>query len=113
MTDWTIGALAAAVAARRVSPVEVTQECLARIGRLDPTVRAFITLDADGALREAKSLEQEAMAGRLRGPLHGVPMAWKDLCHVPGLPTSCGTRTPEYFLDGRECEAVCAPGMRT
>jgi aspartyl-tRNA(Asn)/glutamyl-tRNA(Gln) amidotransferase subunit A len=106
VTDWTIGALAAAVAARRVSPVEVTQECLARIGRLDPTVRAFITLDADGALREAKSLEQEAMAGRLRGPLHGVPMAWKDLCHVPGLPTSCGTRTPEYFLDGRECEAV-------
>ena len=106
MTDWTIGALAAAVAAGRVSPVEVTQECLARIGRLDPTLRAFITLDADGALREAKALEQEAMAGRLRGPLHGVPMAWKDLCHVPGLPTSCGTRTPEYFLDGRECESV-------
>jgi aspartyl-tRNA(Asn)/glutamyl-tRNA(Gln) amidotransferase subunit A len=106
VTDWTIGALAAAVAARRVSPVEVTQECLARIGRLDPTLRAFITLDAGGALREAKALEQEAMAGRLRGPLHGVPMAWKDLCHVPGLPTSCGTRTPEYFVDERECEAV-------
>ncbi|MBI3628927.1 MAG: amidase [Candidatus Rokubacteria bacterium] len=106
MTDWTIGALAAAVAARRVSPVEVTQECLARIGRLDPTLRGFITLDADGALREAKSLEEEAMAGRLRGPLHGVPMAWKDLCYVPGLPTSCGTRTPEYFVDERECEAV-------
>src|SRR5262249_59685821 len=45
-------------------------------------------------------------AGRLRGPLHGVPLAYKDLCHVPGLPTSCGTRTAEYFADRHGATAV-------
>ncbi len=106
MSDWTIVSLASALAARGVSPVEVTQDLLARVERLDPTLRAFITVDADGALAAAKAAEQELMAGRPRGPLHGVPMAWKDLCYVPGLPTCCGTKTPEYFIDERECEAV-------
>jgi aspartyl-tRNA(Asn)/glutamyl-tRNA(Gln) amidotransferase subunit A len=106
VTDWTIASLAAAFAARRVSPVEAAQECLRRIERLDPTLRAFITVDAEGALREAKAREAELGAGRRRGPLHGIPLAWKDLCHVPPLPTSCGTRTAEYFIDERECEAV-------
>ena len=106
MSDWTIASLATAIAARRISPVEITQECLARIERLDPKLRAFITVDADGALRAAKTLEHELGAGQPRGPLHGVPLAWKDLCYVPGLPTSCGTKTKEYFVDERECEAV-------
>ena len=48
------------------------------------------------------------MAGRLRGPLHGVPLAYKDLCHVPGLATSCGTRTAEYFVDRRGSTAVAS-----
>ena len=106
MSDWTIASLATAIAARRISPVEITQECLAQIERLDPKLRAFITVDADGALRAAKTLEHELGAGQPRGPLHGVPLAWKDLCYVPGLPTSCGTKTKEYFVDERECEAV-------
>src|SRR5882724_4138174 len=46
------------------------------------------------------------MAGRSRGPLHGVPLAHKDLCHMAGLPTSCGTRTREYFTSPLECTAV-------
>jgi aspartyl-tRNA(Asn)/glutamyl-tRNA(Gln) amidotransferase subunit A len=104
--DWTIATLAPAVAGRRVSPVEVVRDCLARIDRLDGRLRAFITVDAEGALGAAAALERELAAGRTRGPLAGVPMAWKDLCHVPGLPTSCGTKTPEYFADVRECEAV-------
>ena len=44
--------------------------------------------------------------GRWRGPLHGVPLAFKDLCHVRGLPTSCGTRTAEYFFAEEDCTAV-------
>ena len=86
--------------------MEVTRECLARIGRLDPTLRAFITLDAEGALAAAKALDAELAAGRPRGPLHGVPLAYKDLCHVRGLPTSCGTKTGEYFTSDVECTAV-------
>src|SRR5207244_6179737 len=104
--DWTIAALASAVRARRVSPVEIVRESLRRIDRQDAALRAFITVDAEGALAAAAALERELAAGRPGGPLAGVPMAWKDLCHVPGLPTSCGTKTREYFVDVRECEAV-------
>src|SRR5262249_1253351 len=45
-------------------------------------------------------------AGAWRGPLHGVPLAHKDLCSIPGLPTSCGTRTSDYFVGAPPCTAV-------
>jgi len=106
VTDWTIAALGSAIASRRVSPVEVARECLARIERLDPVLHAFITVDGDGALREARTLEDTRPSHAPRGILHGIPLAWKDLCHVPGLPTSCGTSIREYYIDDRECEAV-------
>jgi aspartyl-tRNA(Asn)/glutamyl-tRNA(Gln) amidotransferase subunit A len=51
-------------------------------------------------------LEREAAAGAWRGPLHGVPLAHKDLFLIPGLPTSCGTRTPDYFVGAPPCTAV-------
>jgi len=104
--DFTAVALAEAVRGKRVSPVELVRECLARIERRNPTLRAFITVDAEGALATARALEAEAAAGRFRGPLHGVPVAHKDLCVVPGLPTSCGTRTPDYFRSDVPCTAA-------
>jgi aspartyl-tRNA(Asn)/glutamyl-tRNA(Gln) amidotransferase subunit A len=104
--DDTITALAAAIAAGKLSPVELTERCLARIERLDGRLHAFIIVDADRARARARELEAEATAGRLRGPLHGIPLAYKDLCHVAGLPTSCGTLTAEYFSAPVECTAV-------
>lgn len=106
MTDGTIVALAAAIRAGEVSPVEVTQACLDRIERLDRTLRAFITVDPAGALAAARAREAEARAGRLRGPLHGVPLAYKDLYAIRGLPTSCGTATAEYFVAEHDATAV-------
>ena len=106
MTDFTLTALAAAIAQRRISAVEATTACLERIGRLDGRLRAFITLDSEGALARACSLDADLAAGRRWGPLHGVPLAYKDLCHVRGLPTSCGTKTAEYFTSEIECTAV-------
>ena len=106
MTDWTVQSLGRAIAARKVSPVEATRACLDRIERFDGRIHAFITLDAEGALAAARALEAELAAGRSRGPLHGVPLAYKDLCHVPGLPTSCGTKTREYFTPPIECTAT-------
>ena len=102
MTDWTIGSLAEAIKARKISPGEAVLDYLDRIERLDPKLRAFITVNAEGALARARALEKEPP----RGPLHGVPLAYKDLCAVKGLPTSCGTRTRDYFLSGHECTAV-------
>jgi aspartyl-tRNA(Asn)/glutamyl-tRNA(Gln) amidotransferase subunit A len=106
LTDWTIAKLSRAIAAREVSPVEVTRAYLARIERLDPALRSFITVDTEGALATARELEAELAAGLSRGPFHGIPLAYKDLCHVRGLPTSCGTKTREYFASDPECTAV-------
>jgi len=104
--DFTAAALAAAVRDKRVSPVELVRECLTRIERRNPALRAFITVDAEGALTTARVLEAEVAAGRFRGPLHGVPVAHKDLCAIPGLPTSCGTRTRDYFSSETPCTAA-------
>jgi aspartyl-tRNA(Asn)/glutamyl-tRNA(Gln) amidotransferase subunit A len=106
VADWTIATLGCAIAAREVSPVEATRECLDRIARLDGKIRSFIAVDAEGALATARELEAELAAGLSRGPFHGIPVAYKDLCHVPGLPTSCGTLTREYFASEHECTAV-------
>ena len=80
--------------------------CLERIERLDGTIRSFITVDGEGALAAARARDAEIARGAPRGPLHGIPLAYKDLCHVRGLPTSCGTSTREYFVDEHECTAV-------
>jgi len=106
MSDLTVAGLAADIRAGRRSPVEVTRECLARIERLDGRLRAFIAVDAEGALGAARALEADAAAGRWRGPLHGVPVAFKDLCHLAGQPTSCGTKTAAYFVAEHECTAA-------
>ncbi len=105
-TEWTIASLAADIRAGKLSPVEATRACLDRIARLDGRLRAFITVDAEGALGAARALEADASAGRWRGALHGVPVAVKDLCHLRGLPCSCGTRTLHYFFAGEECTAA-------
>jgi aspartyl-tRNA(Asn)/glutamyl-tRNA(Gln) amidotransferase subunit A len=102
MSDWTIGSLAEAITAKKLSPFEVVRDYLDRIARLDSKLRAFITVDAEGALARARALEKAPP----RGPLHGIPLAYKDLCVVRGLPTSCGTRTQDYFPSARECTAV-------
>ncbi len=77
-----------AFAAKRLSPVELTEALLARIARLDPKVNAFIRLDAEAARAAARAAEAEITAGRIRGPLHGVPVGIKDIIDVAGLPTT-------------------------
>ena len=106
MHEESLTAVAESIRARKLSPVEAVERCLERVRKGDGRIRAFITLDEEGALRSARALEAEAAAGRWRGPLHGVPVGFKDLCHLEGLPTSCGTKTPEYFTSGEACTAA-------
>ena len=106
MTDESLSGVAEAIRSRRLSPVEAVERCLDRIRKWDGRVHAFIRLDEEGALETARSLEADAAAGRWRGPLHGVPLGFKDLCHLHGLPTSCGTRMPEYFVSAQESTAA-------
>ena len=106
MVEETLAALAARIRAREISPVEATEACLARIEALGPRLRAFIHVDTEGALRTARIREAEAKAGRVRGPLHGVPLAHKDLFVWGGRPASCGTALPEYFRADQDATAV-------
>ncbi len=73
------------------SPVEVTQVALERIAALDPQLKAFITVTAETALRQARRAEVEMAGGNFRGPLHGVPIALKDLCDTKGIATTGGS----------------------
>src|SRR5581483_11837759 len=93
----SLTAVAAAIRQGKVSPLEVTRHCLERIARLDSRLRAFIAVNAQDALATAGRLEAEAVRGQWRGPLHGVPLAFKDLCAIGGRPASGGTRIRDYL----------------
>jgi aspartyl-tRNA(Asn)/glutamyl-tRNA(Gln) amidotransferase subunit A len=84
--------VAARIAAKDVSPVEVTEAVLARIERLNPKLNAFITVSADRARAQARAAEREIAAGTYRGVLHGVPVAVKDLFATKGVRTTAGSK---------------------
>jgi aspartyl-tRNA(Asn)/glutamyl-tRNA(Gln) amidotransferase subunit A len=87
---WLSAAQAARdFATRKLSPVELVQALLVRTAAVDPQINAYIRLDAEGALAAARVAEAEIAAGRIRGPLHGVPVGVKDIFDVAGLPTTC------------------------
>jgi aspartyl-tRNA(Asn)/glutamyl-tRNA(Gln) amidotransferase subunit A len=83
-----ISALGPELEARRLSPVEVLEADLERVARLDDRLHTFITLTADRAREEAKRAEAEIGRGQYRGPLHGVPIALKDLYNTAGVRTT-------------------------
>jgi Asp-tRNA(Asn)/Glu-tRNA(Gln) amidotransferase A subunit family amidase len=88
----SIAAVSARIRARDVSPVELTEQALARIGERDPVLNAFQRVTAEQALASARRAEREIAAGACRGPLHGVPVAIKDLLAMSGTETTAGTR---------------------
>ena len=74
-----------------LSPVEVTRVCLARIAAHDPALNAFMTVLEEAALKQAAQSAKELAAGHDRGPLHGIPVAIKDLVAMAGVPTTFGS----------------------
>src|SRR5947207_3383913 len=83
---------AAAVNAGDVSPVEPPRACLERIERVDHALHAFVSVDAERALQDARRAEREIQAGRSRGPLHGIPVGLKDNYDTLGVATRNGSR---------------------
>ena len=88
----TLTEAAEQIRTRRLSPLELTQDCLARIEQLNPVLNAFITVTADLALEQARHAEGEIMAGNYRGPLHGIPIGLKDLLDIAGVSTTAASR---------------------
>ena len=78
--------------AKRLSPVELTRAYLDRIDSLNPAINAFITILHDEALSHARAMETEIAKGRYRGPLHGIPIAVKDIFSTDGHRTTCGSK---------------------
>jgi aspartyl-tRNA(Asn)/glutamyl-tRNA(Gln) amidotransferase subunit A len=104
LTTLTLTEAAALIRSRQISPVELTNACLARIHRLNPVLNAFITVTDDGALAQARDAEAEIRRGRWRGPLHGVPIALKDIIDTAGVRTTAASalfkdRVPEEDAD--------------
>src|SRR5687767_10993952 len=95
-TDSGLETLGVAAAAGRIrdgalSPVALVEALLSRIKVLEPRLEAWVHVDEAGARAAAVALEADAKAGRIRGPLHGVPVGVKDIFHVAGLPTRAGS----------------------
>jgi amidase len=93
MTDWhyaTLMETADAIRSREISPVELTNALLHRIARLEPSLRAYAAVTPELAIDQARRAEAEIAAGTYRGPLHGIPVAVKDICNTTGVVTAAG-----------------------
>ncbi|MCZ8184334.1 MAG: amidase family protein [Beijerinckiaceae bacterium] len=97
-----------AIISRALSPVELVESCIARIEAVDPAVNAMIARDFEGALAEAREKEAAIMRGDPLGPLHGLPLAVKDLIDVEGLPTTFGS---PLFAANRATKDEAVVGM--
>jgi len=89
----SVAEIARAIASGKTDPVKLLEACLRRIDAAEQEVHGWCLLDRDRALAQAQTLRQEAEAGRIRSPLHGIPIAVKDVLDVAGLPTRAGSAT--------------------
>lgn len=94
----SLTAIASRIKKKDLSPVEVTAALLRRIDEVDPKLQSYATVTADLAMQQAQHAEDEIGAGNYRGPLHGVPIALKDLCYTAGVPTKGGLRVRSDFV---------------
>lgn len=101
-----VSELAELIRSRQVSPVDITQACLDRIAAVNDRYNAFVTVDETGALAAAKTAEVEIARGDYRGPLHGVPVAHKDLYATAGLRTTGGSRVLAEHVPTRDATVV-------
>jgi len=89
-TDLSLSEAARRIADGTLTPSALLEACLGRIAATDDAVHAWVSVDEAGARATARERTEEARAGRRRGPLHGIPVAIKDIFHVAGMTTTCG-----------------------
>jgi amidase len=89
-----------------ISSVELTQHMLARVEELDPRLHSYVTVTPEQALEAARQADQDIAEGRYRGPLHGSPVAVKDLCWTRGIRTTAGSGVLRDFVPGEDATVV-------
>ncbi|MDQ1003521.1 aspartyl-tRNA(Asn)/glutamyl-tRNA(Gln) amidotransferase subunit A [Neobacillus niacini] len=102
----TIETAGAAIRNKRISPVELTQMTLNQIHEYEPRVNAFITVMEEEALAQARQLEEELLNNVVRGPLHGIPIAVKDILQTKGVKTTGGSKIFEDWIPSEDAAAV-------
>ena len=108
-TDWhylELLDIARRIQAREISSVDATQAQLERIARLDGRLKSYATLMADSALADAQRADAEIARGEIRGPLHGAPIAVKDLCWTQGVTTAAGMTIHANFKPDQDATVV-------
>jgi aspartyl-tRNA(Asn)/glutamyl-tRNA(Gln) amidotransferase subunit A len=98
LLDLSMHDLASRLHRGEISSREATLACLRAIERLQPTLNAFIHVEPEAALAQAEAADREIAQGRVRGPLHGVPLAHKDIFFRPGRRSTCGSKIREDFM---------------
>ncbi|HLA83919.1 MAG TPA: amidase family protein, partial [Thermoguttaceae bacterium] len=102
----TLAEAARKIHAKEISPLELVEECLRRIDRLEDRLRAWVVVDRENALRTARQMTEEAARGEFRGPLHGLPVGVKDIIDVEGLPTRAGSPLRENHVAAHDAPVV-------
>ncbi len=106
LTGWSLLEASERIRDRSVSPVDLTRACLERIERLNPVLNAFLTVTGEQALDQARQLEAEQQRGRLRSPLHGIPVALKDLIDTAGVRTTAASALFADRVPSEDAEVV-------
>src|SRR5689334_8406242 len=101
-----LAAASRAVQKKEVSPVELTSACLERFERLNPKLNAFITVTGEAALEEARRAEAEIARGEWKGPLHGIPLAVKDLIETAGVKTTAASAVLKDNIPTTDAEVI-------
>ncbi|MBI2965331.1 MAG: amidase, partial [Chloroflexi bacterium] len=104
--DLTIEQASAAMTRGKLSSVRLTEHVLERIGRLEPALRAWETVDAAGALETARSTDAEMRGSGPKGRLHGIPVGLKDIYYTAGLRTSMSSKVFKDFVPDYDCAFV-------
>lgn len=102
----TIGELSNLIKRKEVSPVEVTDSVLKRIDAVNPRINAYITILRDEAQAAAQETEKTILAGKYLGPLHGIPIALKDLFLTKGIRTTCGSKILADYVPDENATVV-------
>ena len=102
----TIAEAGRRIAAKQLSPVELTKSHLDRIRRLDPKLNAFLMVTEERALADAKAAEARQTAGTLHGPLDGIPIAHKDIYNTAGIRTTAHSKLLETNVPARDARTV-------
>jgi aspartyl-tRNA(Asn)/glutamyl-tRNA(Gln) amidotransferase subunit A len=106
MITRDLKALAQALANKEISSVELTQLYLDRIACLNPEINAFVTVDAEKSLAQARAADQRLAAGENCGPLTGIPLAQKDIFCAKGWRTTCGSRMLDNFVSPYDATVI-------